>query len=230
MKFPRLLRISNLLIYALFYGLGIVTSAMYPEVPKQIGRLIQTNGTAQKPETLLPPPPPPMPTLNQINEVLSGSLALVEAQHTYYVHVTHNTRFAANVKELGSVNDKGGTVMVQKVWNASDAVREPTPVNGYLFKCLPVVVGPDKKDGFAVAAYPAEPMNWPLYLSIIPDAKAGMIGMSSGDTWEIEDETAAKEIRSMLQHGKLNMADLARFSPETFRKSYLLANFKKEAR
>lgn len=170
-----------------------------------------------------------MPKPNQINEVLSGSLALIEAQHTYYVHVTRNTRFALNVKELGSVNDKGGTVMVQKVWNASDAVPNPIPVQGYLFKCMPLVGGPEKKDGFAVIAYPAEALNWPLYISIIPDAKGGLVSMSSGDTWEIEDELAAKEIRAQLQHGKLNMADLSRYSPKNFPKSYLIANFKKES-
>jgi len=229
MKFPRLLRVSNLIINAIFFSLGILVSCVYPEVPKQVTRWLPSNLSFQ-PKPSQPPTPPPMPKLDQINEVLSGSLALVEAQHTYYVHVTRNTRFALNVKELGSVNDKGGTVMVQKVWNASDAVQNPIPVQGYLFKCMPVV-GPEKKDGFAVIAYPAEAMNWPLYISIIPDAKGGLVSMSSGDTWEIEDELAAKEIRAQLQHGKLNMADLSRYSPDNkIRKSYLIANFKKESR
>ncbi|MBE2281978.1 MAG: hypothetical protein IAE77_00805 [Prosthecobacter sp.] len=232
MKFPRLLRISNLIINAIFFSLGILVSCVYPEVPKRVTGWLPSNlqPPPKRPAKPKPPPPPPIPKPNQINEVLSGSLALVEAQHTYYVHVTRNTRFALNVKELGSVNDKGGTVMVQKVWNASDAVQNPIPVQGYLFKCMPVVGGPEKKDGFAVIAYPAEVLNWPLYISIIPDAKGGLVTMSSGDTWEIEDELAAKEIRAQLQHGKLNMADLARYSPENFPKSYRIANFKKESR
>jgi hypothetical protein len=221
MKFPRFLRVTSLLAYAIFFGLGVVLCAFHPEIPKKVMDFIHPPV----------PQPPPKPTLNQINEVLSGSLALVEAQHTYYVHVMHNTKFAANIRELGSRDEKGGTVMVHAVWNASDAAPKPTPINGYIFKSLPVIIGPDKNDGLVICAYPAdqraEVLNWPLFLSIIPDAKGGLISMSSADTWEVEDPVAAKEIRALLQRDKLASADLTKFSPTNSPKSFLIENFKK---
>ena len=173
-------------------------------------------------------------TLEQINQVLSGSLSLLEAQHTYYVHVTRNIKFASKISELGSRDDKGGTVMVLEVWNASDAVAAPSPLHGYLFKSLPVTMGPDRKDGFVVATYPADEGNdgrkWPLFLSIVPDAKGGLIGMSSRATWEINDPAVATEIRALLNQSRINIGELERFSPENSPASLYVENFKKEAR
>ncbi|WP_395739850.1 hypothetical protein [Prosthecobacter sp.] len=230
MKFPRILRVSSLVLYAIFFGLGVLASALRPELPRQVGRWINAPDPTGGPKDPLPPPPPPRPTLDQYNEVLSDSLALVEAQHTFYVHVTHNTRFAVNVKELGSVNEKGGTVMVQKAYNASDAVDEPIAVHGYLFTCRPVVYGPEKKDGFAVLAFPEKDLKWPHYLSIIPDARGGLPAMSSSDTWEIEDADAAQKLRELFQQNKVMMTDLAHYSPESHRGSFLISNFKKDSR
>jgi hypothetical protein len=229
MKFPRILRVSSLLLYMLFFCLGVLASALRPELPRQVRCWINAPQPLEAPgHSTVPPPPPPRPTLDQYNEVLSDSLALVEAQHTFYVHVTHNTRFAANVKELGSVNEKGGTVMVQKAYNASDAVEEPRAVHGYLFKCRPVVFGPEKKEGFAVLAFPEKNLKWPHYLSIISDARGGLPAMSSSDTWEIEDIDAAQKLRDLFLHDTVNMADLAHYSPKSHLKSFLISNFKKE--
>lgn len=183
---------------------------------------------------LIKPDDPPVrdpPTLEQINEVLTGSLSLVEAQFTYYVHVTRNTKFAPNIRELGlgfGFENPGGTVMVIEVWNASDAKEPPSPLHGYLFKCLPVSIAPEKKDGFLVAAYPAEKgSKWPTYLSIVPDAKGGLIGISARDTWEIKDSD--DEIRALLQRSDLALSDLEKFSPERSPKSCLIEIFKKTA-
>jgi len=233
MKFPRLLRVINLLLYALSFGLGIVVSAYHPEIPQKAKALIEGEGGGppKPPAQPKPPTPPKMPTTEQCNEVLSGSLALVEAQYTYYVHVTHNTKFAGSIKELGSVDDpKGGTVMVPPVWNASDAVSKPKPIQGYFFQCMPVVRAEGEKEGFAVLAYPAKELTWPLFLSIIPDVKGGLLGISAYDTWEIQDVNAAKEIRALSQKGRLNMTDLDKYSPEHGKrggKSFLIHSFKK---
>lgn len=230
MKFPRILRIGNLLLYALFFTLGVIVSALHPEVPGQVMVWINASQTpGQSNSTVMPPPLPPRPTIGQYNEVLSDSLALVEAQHTFYVHVMHNERFAVNVKEMGSVKEKGGIVMVQSAYNASDAVKKPRAVHGYLFKCRPVVRGPDKKDGFAVLAFPEKESKWPLYLTIVADAVGGLPAMSSADTWEIEDEAAAKDLPALFEHDSLNLTDLGTYSPEKLGKSYLIKNFKKEA-
>lgn len=223
MKFPRPLRVFYSIIRAFFFfGLGVGICALYPEAPKKLR------------DMTFPKPPLPAPSPAQINEILSGSMALVEAQHTYYVHVSRNTKFAANIGELGSRNDEGGTVMVLSVWNASDAVPSPNPIHGYLFKILPLGTGPDSKDGFIVAAYPsdsqADQWKWPVLLSVVPDAKGGIIGMSSRDTWEIVDTTAATEIRDMLQRGKVTLEELGKFSPENFPASSLIENFRMEIR
>jgi hypothetical protein len=224
MRFPKILRVQNLLLVAIGLAAGIVLCAVFPTISIQVGKWIN-----KKVE-----PPPPPPTVEQINQVLSGSQALVEAQYTYYVHVTRNGKFAADTRELGYRDFKGGTVMVSEVWNGSDAVPNPTPVHGYLFKVLPVAQEAGKKDGFAVVAHPADKSvggrGWPFFLSIVPDAKGGIIGMTSRDTWEIEDAAAAAEIRSLLQRSRVNAGELDRFSPENFTKSYLIENFKKEIR
>lgn len=227
MKFPKILRVQNLLLVAIGLAAGIVLCAGFPVISNQVRNWI-------KGEDLLHPPKVTPPTVEQINQVLSGSQALVEAQHTYYVHVTRNGKFAADVRELGYRDFKGGTVMVSEVWNASDAVPNPTPVHGYLFKILPVAQEAGKKDGFAVVAHPADKRvggrGWPIFLSIVPDAKGGIIGMASRDTWEIEDPTAIAEIRGLIQGSRVNASDLEKFSPEDFTKSYRIENFKKEIR
>lgn len=226
MKFPTILRVQNLLLVAIGLATGIVLCAVFPAISQQARKWI--NKEVESPKMIKPP------TVEQINEVLSGSQALVEAQHTYYVHVTRNGKFAADVRELGYRDFKGGTVMVSEVWNASDAVPNPTPVHGYLFKVLPIAQEAGKKDGFAVVAHPADKSvggrGWPVFLSIVPDAKGGIIGMTSRDTWEIEDAAAAAEIRGLLQRSRVNAGELERFSPENFTKSYLIENFKKEIR
>jgi hypothetical protein len=223
MKFSKLLQTSNVLLYILFFSMGILLCAYNPAIPKYVGILF-----IQQPQP--PPPPPPLPpTVNEINEVLSGSLALVEAQHTYYVHVTHNTKFAENIREMGFVNgEKGGVVMVEQVWNASDAVSNPIPLHGYFFQCVSVARGPEIKDGLVVLAYPAKEAHWPLYLSIIPDVKGGLIGISAKETWEVNDAAAAKEIRALSQKGRLSMKDLEKYSPVHFPKNLLIENFKKQ--
>ena len=229
MKFPKLLRVQNLFLVAIGLATGIVLCAVFPSISNQVREWIYGQGGGGGGGGRIK-----SPTVEQINQVLSGSQALVEAQHTYYVHVTRNGKFASDVRELGYRDLKGGTVMVSEVWNASDAVPNPTPVHGYLFKVLPVAQEAGKKDGFAVVAHPADKSvggpGWPVFLSIVPDAKGGIIGMTSRDTWEIEDAAAAAEIRGLLQRSRVNAGELEKFSPENFTKSYLIENFKKEIR
>lgn len=170
------------------------------------------------------------PTPIELNEVLSGSLALVEAQHTYYVHMMGNSRFATNVHELGPQENTDGAIMVRSVFNASDAVPTPSPVHGYLFKIIPFINDPNQKDGFVVLAYPADASHdsqgWPIFVSIIPNAKGGIFGMAARDTWEINDMKAAKELRALLGRKKLSMKDLEKFSHENFPNSQLIKSFK----
>jgi hypothetical protein len=211
-----------LLVLTAGLAIGVALCAAFPKIPAKVAEMINDE------DSIIEHDPP---TLEQINEVLTGSLSLVEAQFTYYVHVTRNTKFAPNIRELGlgfGFENPGGTVMVLDVWNASDAIERPSPLHGYLFKCLPVAIAPEKKNGFLVAAYPAEKgSEWPLYVSIIPDARGGLIGMSSRDTWEIEDTD--DEIRAMLQRSDLALSDLEKFSPERSPKSRLIEIFKKTA-
>ena len=124
--------------------------------------------------------------------------------------------------------------MVLDVWNASDAVATPSPLHGYLFKILQVSMGSDKKNGFAVAAYPADEQNdqwnWPFFLSFIPDAKGSILGMTSRDTWEIAGTAAAAEVRALIQSDEITLAELEKFSPENLKASSRIENFKKEVR
>lgn len=228
MESSRFFRASTILGLAAGLAIGVVFCARFPEFSEKVAMILFPGGADDTDDEVTPP------TVEQINQVLSGSLALVEAQHTYYVHVTRNAEFAPNIRELGSRDDKGGTVMVLEVWNASDAVAAPSPLHGYLFKSLPVTMGPDRKDGFVVAAYPADEgsdgRKWPLFLSIVPDAKGGLIGMSSRATWEINDPAVATEIRALLNQSRLSIGELERFSPENSPASLYVENFKKEAR
>ncbi len=171
-------------------------------------------------------------TTEQIHEILKSSKAFVEAQHTYYVHVTRSERFAKNVKELGSREESGGVVMVMRAWNASDAVENPVTIHGYVFKSLLLAREEGQKDGFVIAAYPqddkASPKIRPIFLSVIPDAKGGIIGMSSRDTWEIKDTSAVGKIRAMLRTERLTSSDLERFSPDKLHNSDLIEGFEKK--
>lgn len=230
MKVPKIFRVQYFFILAVGVTIGLVLATGYPEIPKRIAIIL-----FPKPEAPPSPPTPSRPTLEQLNAVISGSLALIESQYTYYVHVTRNTQFAPNIRELGlgfGPENRDGTVMVLEVWQASDAVTKPSPLHGYLFKSLLVSMGPDKKDGFVIAAYPAENGNdageWPLYLSAVPDAKGGLFGMTSHGTWEIVDAAATEEIRVLLQRGKIAIGDLDKYSPENLPKSFPIANFKKD--
>jgi hypothetical protein len=228
LKFPRFLRVPNLIAAAALIGVGIGIAAAFPEIPAKARSICF--------EAFPLSEPPPPPTSAQVNRILSGSLALVEAQHTYYAHVTRNTRFAASVRELGLRGDKGGVVMVREVWEASDAVSLPTPLHGYLFKILLLENGSAEKDGFIVAAYPDEKhtvrdCNRPVFLSIVPNAKGGLIGMSTAETWEIEDPKLAAAARELvISNTRVSGANLAKFNPKTAEKSFLLENFKKENR
>lgn len=218
-----------LLVFIAGLALGIFICVKIPKIPAKLA-------TVSFPQTEEdePPPPPPPPSPEQINEVLSGSLALVEAQHTYYVHVTGNGRFAESVRELGPRDESGGTVMVLDVYNASDAVATPSPIHGYLFKILHVTRGADKKNGFVIVAYPADNQNdgqgWPIFLSFIPDAKGNLIGMQSRETWEIGDANASAKIRSLLQSSEMTLGELEKFSPENLANSSRIESFKKEIR
>jgi len=226
--------ITLLLVFAAGIAVGVLLSAKYREIPTEVAKFLFSEEVPpgdedmekDRTEKIAPP------TLEQINEILSGSRALVESQHAYYVHVTRNGKFAENVRELGSRKESGGTVMVLDVWNASDAVAAPAPLHGYLFKILQVSVGSEKKKGFVVFAYPADERNdgpdWPLFTSFIPDAKGGFLGMTSRDTWEIGDTAAAAKIRALLQRSEISLADLKEFSPEKLATSIRIENFKKE--
>lgn len=179
-----------------------------------------------------PPPPPPPPSTKQINEILSGSLALVEAQHTFYTHVKLSERFAESVSELRFHRDQG-TVMVSVVWHASDAVPDPVPVEGYLYSSKLMTRNEGEKDGFVVTAFPAaerrdQEDGWSVFLSIVPNSDGGIIGMSSRETWEIADPEAAAVIRSLFSRDKVSQADLEAWSPDRFPTSTRIKNFQKK--
>lgn len=205
------------------FGLGVVACVYDPELPVKVGEAI---GRDTKPKAL----PPPVPSVAELNQVLDNSLALVEAQHTYYVHITRNKKFATSIRELGPRTDKNGAVMAMDVWNASDAVSQAAPIHGYLFKILPVTIAAGQQPGFAIVAYPKVQENpWPLFLSVIPDAKGGMISMAASDTWEINDPAAGKSLRALFQRSDLTLQDLDKFSPDKSPTSVLISNFKKDA-
>lgn len=187
-----------------------------------------------KKEPATPPPPrhDPPPNTEQINEVLSGSLALVEAQHTFYTHVKLSERFAGSVSELRFHKDQG-TVMVHDVWHASDAVPEPVPVQGYLYSSKLMSRDEGEKDGFVISAFPAEERHdqqdgWPVFLSIVPNSDGGIIGMSFRETWEIADPEAAAAIRALFTGDKVSWAELETWSPEYFEGSTKIENFQKK--
>ncbi len=167
-------------------------------------------------------PAPPVPTAQQaltpqqINEILSGSLSLAEAQHTYYTHVSKG-QFAPNIKALGSVDDKGGTVMVHRTWNASDAVPKPVPVHGYTYTLAPVAAG---KEGVAIVAHAPQ---GPSYLSWLKDLKGGMIGATSAPTWEVPADHSSKLLELLRRNA--TGEDLSQFSPEKMPGTRLLENF-----
>lgn len=152
-----------------------------------------------------------------MRKILSGMLALVEAQHTYYVHVTHNTKFAADMRELGSNDEGGGTVMLPDVWNANaDAPR--TPLAGYYLHVLPYVNGPAEKDGFAVGAVAAQERAadgvLPVFLTVVRSAKGGMLGMCSTDTWMVRDPELILRLRAMLRgRARLDAAAVSPYAP-----------------
>lgn len=177
------------------------------------------------PEALTPPSPP---TTVQINRVLDGALALVEAQHTYYTHVKRGEKFAESVKELGFRRDQGA-VQISEVWNAStDAVPVIVPIEGYVYTCKLMTRNAGEKDGFVIAAFPQdEKLEWPYFLSIVPNAEGSVIGMSSRDTWEIKDSAAAAQIRPLFKQERVVQATLNQWSPASFPATTTIKNFKK---
>jgi hypothetical protein len=173
------------------------------------------------------------PTTGQINRILTGVLALVEAQHSYYAYVAKGKNFAPTVRELGWVFDKGGLVTWRESWDASDAVQNPKPVHGYLYKILPIGNGPDAKAGFVVASYPAENRvgTLPVYLSIIPNAQNGMLGMTTRNTWELADPELSKAARDFVtKNSSIPVAVLDKFDPKNAANVNLIVAFKKEER
>ena len=173
-----------------------------------------------------------LPSIQQINEILSGSLALVEAQHAFYTHVKLSERYAGSVSELRFHKDQG-TVMVSAVWHASDAVPEPVPVHGYLYTSRLMTRNEGEKDGFVITAFPADQRRdqrdgWPVFLSIVPNSDGGIIGMSSRETWEIANPDAAVAIRSLFSRTKVSQADLAPWSPDHYPASTRIKNFNKK--
>jgi hypothetical protein len=185
--------------------------------------------------TITSPPPETGLSHDKTQKILSGMLALVEAQHTYYVHVTHSTKFAANISELGCRNEKGGTVMVLAVWNAN-ADAPKIPLEGYFFKLLPFANGPGEKDGFAVAAVAAvatqekeEGRSLPIFLTIVKSVKGGISGMSLTDTWGIRDLDLIKKMRAFLWgNPKLDAETASLFMPSTSNRTQTFSNFSPE--
>ena len=174
----------------------------------------------QQSSPVAPAAPAPL-TDAQINEVLSGSRALAEAQHTYRVHVMHGQNFAPTIRDLGSAHEsKGGTVMVHGVWGASDAVPTPTPLHSYQYTMAPFSQGA----GTSGAAILAHSSQGPSYLSLLHDTKGGMVGMSAAPTWEVKPESAPA-IKELFQRGGVSAEDLAPFSPEKMPGNRLIENF-----
>ncbi len=176
--------------------------------------------------TIAPPSSETVMSHDKTQRVLSGMLALVEAQHTYYVHVTRNTKFAANIRELGFRDDKGGTVMVLDVWNANDDAPI-APLEGYYIKVLPFANGPGEKDGFAVAAIATQDgKDLPAFLTIVKSVQGGIVGMCMADTWGIRDSDLIQKLRALLRNSqKLDSRNVALFIPSQSNRTLIFENF-----
>lgn len=135
--------------------------------------------------------------------VLSGMLALIEAQHTFYVHIMRGGRFARNIRELGSGAEPGGTVMLREVWDA-DAEALRAPLEGWCFQVLPCANASGGQEGFAVAAFPAPGteaagVRPPVFLTSVPSAQGGLPAILSAPIWEVRDVPLAKKLRAALR-------------------------------
>jgi hypothetical protein len=162
--------------------------------------------------------------------VLSGMLALVEAQHTFYVHIMHGSRFARNIRELGSGAEPGGTVMLRDVWNA-DAEALHAPLEGWCFQVLPCANATGGQDGFAVAAFPAPGteaagVHLPVFLALVPSAQGGLPAMLAADTWEVRDAPLAKNLCAALRtQARLDAAVVAACAPSPENTTRVLHHF-----
>ncbi|WP_395739853.1 hypothetical protein [Prosthecobacter sp.] len=163
--------------------------------------------------------------------VLSGMLALVEAQHTFCVHIMHGDRFARNIRELGSGAEPGGTLMLRDVWNA-DADALQAPLEGWCFQVRPLATNvTGRKDGFAVAAFPAPRteaagVHSPIFLTLVPSAQGGLPAMLAADTWEVRDTPLVKRLRDALRlQEPLNEAVVAACAPSPKNTTRVLHHF-----
>jgi hypothetical protein len=187
-------------------------------LPPKRGRQARQKLVSASAEAVLP--------YDEMQKVLSGMLALVEAQHTYYVHVTHNTKFATDIRELGSVDEPGGTVIVREVWNAN-ADSPKSPLAGYYFKILPYANNSGEKDGFAVVAVAGQTdATLPAFLTVVNSAKGGILGMCSADTWMVRDMSLLKQLRKVLQEqAKLDAATVSPYAPSASNRTRLVSQF-----
>lgn len=160
-------------------------------------------------------PPPSEEGLREVVE--TGMLSLVEAQHTFYMHVKQRERFAENMREMGCREDENfGSVLVMDVWHA-DYDNQKTPFHGYWFKVVQVDSSdPAGKKGFAIVAVPAanNAPGWPVFITHIRNAKGGIFEMRAADTWRIEDAALISRLRGLLGKTSLAPDDLQPFSPE----------------
>ena len=158
-------------------------------------------------------------TDQQINEVLTGMRALVEAQQRFNDIIVTGDRFATNMTELGFGGtafdvrkDDGGCVMVKDVWNANADRDDATPFHGYRYT-VRAVVSNEAARGFAVVAAP-DAENKPAFITYVPTPKGGIFSMLLHPTWKLDTAEIHDDLTALFSaQGLVSFDALVKFKP-----------------